>query len=420
MVAIQDPIHGHIALTQDELSLVDEKAFQRLRNIKQLGFSELSFPGATHTRYAHSLGAMHVAGQIVDQVFEGLALPSDQAALLRLCVRLSVLFHDIGHAPFKPCFEKVMPSVDTLQMPDWLASKGRQATHEDYTLMLLTESKLTDAVSRASAGALSGQDLASLVAGRLSPEVDASLYEFEGKSLLPLLHAIVSGEVDADRMDYLRRDAFYCGVNYGNFDHMWLTTNLTAVPSDNHWQLGLRHRGVWAFENFLLARYHMFLAVYLHHIPVCFDNMLGRYFESGDYTLPSEPNGYLETDDIELTIHLRRSNNLWAKMVAERTPYRLLLERHDYSESPEPQKVEEILKESGVRFFVSKCKSALSKYVGEASSSPILVWEPELNRLSRIQDYTPLYSRFSDVVGIYRIFCHPNDTERARTLLEGC
>ena len=103
------------------------------------------------------------------------------------------------------------------------------------------------------------------------------------------LHAIVSGEVDADRMDYLRRDAFYCGVNYGNFDHMWLTTNFTAVPSDNHWQLGLRHRGVWAFENFLLARYHMFLAVYLHHIPVCFDNMLGRYFESGDYTLPSEP-----------------------------------------------------------------------------------------------------------------------------------
>ena len=253
MVAIQDPIHGHIALTQDELSLVDEKAFQRLRNIKQLGFSELSFPGATHTRYAHSLGAMHVAGQIVDQVFEGLALPSDQAALLRLCVRLSVLFHDIGHAPLSHVSEKVMPSVDTLQMPDWLASKGRQATHEDYTLMLLTESKLTDAVSRASAGALSGQDLASLVAGRLSPEVDASLYEFEGKSLLPLLHAIVSGEVDADRMDYLRRDAFYCGVNYGNFDHMWLTTNLTAVPSDNHWQLGLRHRGVWAFENFSLG-----------------------------------------------------------------------------------------------------------------------------------------------------------------------
>ena len=139
MVAIQDPIHGHIALTQDELSLVDEKAFQRLRNIKQLGFSELSFPGATHTRYAHSLGAMHVAGQIVDQVFDGLALPSDQAALLRLCVRLSVLFHDIGHAPLSHVSEKVMPSVDTLQMPDWLASKGRQATHEDYTLMLLTE-----------------------------------------------------------------------------------------------------------------------------------------------------------------------------------------------------------------------------------------------------------------------------------------
>ena len=418
MVAIQDPIHGHISLTQDELSLVDERAFQRLRNIKQLGFSELSFPGATHTRYAHSLGAMHVAGQIVDQVFEGLSLPAEQAAHLRLCVRLSVLFHDIGHAPLSHVSEKVMPSVNALTLPDWLKGDERQATHEDYTLMLLTESDLSDAVHRASSGVLSGQDLASLVAGRLSPNVDSSLYQFEGKSLLPLLHSIVSGEVDADRMDYLRRDAFYCGVNYGNFDHMWLTTNLTAVPSDAHWQLGLRHRGVWAFENFLLARYHMFLAVYLHHIPVCFDNMLGRYFESGEYTLPSDPRGYLDTDDIELTVHLRRSENVWAQMVAQRTPYRLLLERHDYSESQGPQEVEETLKESGVRFFVSKCKSALSKYVGEAASSPILVWEPELNRVSRIQDYTPLYSRFSDVVGIYRIFCHPEDLERAQALLE--
>ena len=418
MVAIQDPIHGHISLTQDELSLVDERAFQRLRNIKQLGFSELSFPGATHTRYAHSLGAMHVAGQIVDQVFDGLTLSREQAAHLRLCVRLSVLFHDIGHAPLSHVSEKVMPPVGELELPDWLSSSERQATHEDYTLMLLTESDLTDAVHRASGGVLTGEDLASLVAGRLSPKVDVSLYQLEGKSLLPLLHAIVSGEVDADRMDYLRRDAFYCGVNYGNFDHMWLTTNLTAVPSDKHWQLGLRHRGVWAFENFLLARYHMFLAVYLHHIPVCFDNMLGRYFESGDYALPSDPIGYLETDDIELTVHLRRSENVWAKMVAERMPYRLLLERHDYSESQEPQKVEETLKESGVRFFASKCKSALSKYVGEAASSPILVWEPELNRVSRIQDYTPLYSRFSDVVGIYRIFCHPADLKRAQALLE--
>ena len=105
-------------------------------------------------------------------------------------------------------------------------------------------------------------------------------------------------------------------------------------------------------------------------------------------------------------------------MVAQRTPYRLLLERHDYSESQGPQEVEATLKRSGVRFFVSKCKSALSKYVGEAASSPILVWEPELNRVSRIQDYTPLYSRFSDVVGIYRIFCHPEDLERAKALLE--
>ncbi len=418
MIVIQDPIHGNITLSPEELALVDNPAFQRLRTIKQLGFSELSFPGATHTRYAHSLGAMHVAGQVVDQVFDGLGLPSEQQALLRACVRLSVLFHDIGHAPLSHVSEKVMPDVDQLRLPDWLQATNRQATHEDYTLMLLTQSELTDAVRTQMSGRLTGDHLASLVSGILSPQVDDSLFQHDGRSLLPLLHAMVSGEVDADRMDYLRRDAFYCGVNYGNFDHMWLTNNLTVVPSDEAWQLGLRHRGVWAFENFLLARYHMFLAVYLHHIPVCFDNMLGRYFESGDYSLPNTPEEYLQTDDVELTMHLRRSTNNWAMMVASRSPYRLLLERHDYNETGSSRQIEERLTEANVRYFVSKCKSALSKYVGEASSSPILVWEPELDRLSRVQDYTPLYTRFSDVVGIYRIFCHPEDATRAERLLE--
>ena len=117
-------------------------------------------------------------------------------------------------------------------------------------------------------------------------------------------------------------------------------------------------------------------------------------------------------------MHLRRSTNNWAMMVASRSPYRLLLERHDYNETGSSRQIEERLTEANVRYFVSKCKSALSKYVGEASSSPILVWEPELNRLSRVQDYTPLYTRFSDVVGIYRIFCHPEDATRAERLLE--
>ena len=114
MIVIQDPIHGNITLSPEELALVDNPAFQRLRTIKQLGFSELSFPGATHTRYAHSLGAMHVAGQVVDQVFDGLGLPSEQQALLRACVRLSVLFHDIGHAPLSHVSEKVILSCVTL------------------------------------------------------------------------------------------------------------------------------------------------------------------------------------------------------------------------------------------------------------------------------------------------------------------
>src|SRR5687768_2755927 len=141
MISIHDPIHGTIEVSAAEIKLIDSRPFQRLRHIKQLGFSEMAFPGATHSRYAHSLGAMQMATHIVDRVLESLRLPEVERIRLRQSVRLAVLFHDLGHPPMSHVSERVMPKVSTLRLGAWVEGADRQATHEDYTVKLLIDSE---------------------------------------------------------------------------------------------------------------------------------------------------------------------------------------------------------------------------------------------------------------------------------------
>src|SRR5947209_19391433 len=118
---IRDPIHGAIEITADERALVDSPQYQRLRNVKQLGFADLAFPGATHTRYAHGLGAMAMATKVFDALAPKLELDLDVRARLRQTLRLAVLFHDLGHAPLSHATERIMPPVHDLRMPAWVA-----------------------------------------------------------------------------------------------------------------------------------------------------------------------------------------------------------------------------------------------------------------------------------------------------------
>ncbi|MEK7704614.1 MAG: HD domain-containing protein [Myxococcota bacterium] len=418
MISIHDPIHGTIEVTAAEIKLIDSRPFQRLRHIKQLGFAELAFPGATHTRYAHSLGAMAMATRMIDQVLPSLALAPADAQRLRQSIRLAVLFHDLGHAPMSHVSERVMPPVSALALGPWVDKIDRQATHEDYTLKLLIDSELT-ALVNGSLGDLgvTGTRLAALVAGR-APPGDEQAFVINGVDYLPLLSQMVSSELDADRMDYLRRDAYYSGVSYGHFDYLWLVANLTTVDHGGQPALALQHKGVWAFENFLLARYHMFLAVYYHHTSVCFDHLLGRYYDSGEYALPGETEAYLETDDMQLYGELRRSKNPWAQLVLRRRAYRLLLETHSFGEAPEDVALDAELRAAGVELFRVRSKGVLSKYFKKREHVfPLLVLERERGRVQRIEDYTPLYRRFEDVVALSRIYCHPDQLERAKQVL---
>ncbi|MEM6730682.1 MAG: HD domain-containing protein [Myxococcota bacterium] len=418
MPAIHDPIHGTIELSVPELRLIDSWPFQRLRHIKQLGFSELAFPGATHSRYAHSLGAMQMATFMVDHILAGVELSAADRKRMRQLVRLAVLFHDIGHAPMSHVSERVMPELAALGLGEWADDPERQATHEDYTVKLLIDSELTGLIDEHFGElGISGSRLAGLVMGR-NPPGDSDAFRAGGSDLLPLLHQIVSSEMDADRMDYLRRDAYYCGVSYGHYDHLWLTQNLSATEWEGKLTMALHHKGVWAFENFLLARYHMFLSVYYHHTAICFDHLLGRFYESGKYTLPAETEAYLRTDDVALMNVLRASDDPWAKAVVRRRAYRLALETHAFGSDDEREQIDMRLRDAEIDFFRTTSKGVLSKYFSKRDTVfPLIVIERERGRFSRIEDYTPLYRRFQEHVAVERIYCRPEHLSRARELL---
>jgi len=439
VINIRDPIHGTVSLTPREIKLVDSPFFQRLRNVKQLGFADLAFPGATHTRYSHSMGAMHVATRLFDVLFPERPeqpnselpkkllrirpppLQGDDRARLRQAVRLAVLFHDCGHAPLSHTTEHIMPNVSALKIPRPMEGVDRQASHEDYTLKILLDSELSRTIE--STFGLDGITPAH-VADLVHPAAgDASRWMVHGVDYAPVLRHIVSSELDADRVDYLQRDSFYSGVNYGKFDADWLIQNVQPVLDGDHVHLGFAARAIFSFEDFLLSRYHMFLTVYYHHTPVCFGEMLARYFDTapGEYTIPADVESFIGHDDMHLMMALRASRNPWAERIRNRRAFKLVRDdaRHDGS----PMPVEQELKAAGIEFIAHTSKGVLSKYFtrttngGQLSHATIYVVD-DSGRITPVEEYTPLYKRYADTVRVWRLYVDGAQVGRAQAILD--
>ena len=410
---IRDPIHGAIEINSDERALLDSPQYQRLRNVKQLGFADLAFPGATHTRYAHGLGAMQVATKVFDALCPQLELDDADEKRFRQTLRLAVLFHDLGHAPLSHATERIMPQVEALRLPQWVSSAGRRADHEDYTLKLLLDSGLAAEIrERFGSAGIDPSHIAGLVCGKPPPGPDP--YRSRGRDLLPLLRAVVSGELDADRMDYLQRDSFYTGVNYGKFDSDWIVQNLAVVEREGRVYLGLMHRAVFAFEDFLLSRYHMFLSVYFHYASVGYEVLLQRYCETsaGEYTLPADPDEFLHHDDVALISALRSSKNPWAQRVVRRQGYRVLVENMPGDGGQDLQRLKERLDEGGVDSFITVSRGVLSHYGRDAT-----LWVRTPRGEVAIGDYTELYDRYAQAATLARLYVEPERWDEAGRLL---
>ena len=410
---IRDPVHGSIPINDAEIEILEHPFFQRLRNIKQLGFSEYVFPGATHTRYLHSIGVMNVATLVFNSLFKD--QNSKEILRLKETLRLGCLLHDIGHAPLSHSTESVMPNVSELKLPRHFAvDVDRQATHEDYTIKSITDSSFTQSFKGVIAEfGVHPDAVAELVVGETkNPEY----FTVKGINYFPLLHQLVSSEMDCDRMDYLLRDSYFCGVSYGKFDLDWIIDNLKICVDGNQAFLGISERAISTFDDFLLSRFHMFMMVYFHYRAVCLEQMLLRYFESAksEYSIPADIEAYQEHDDPYLYKVLKHSQNIWAKRIVKNSIPKKILETFGAAHLPQMHELERFLKSENIDYIKCSSKGRLSKYY--SANSPQTHYPMKVMRESsllsvnhtsvkNIQEATNLFQKYSESHAVNRIHC---------------
>ena len=229
---VRDPLWKNVRLDDTARRLVDSPPFQRLRYVRQLGLAHLVYPGATHTRFEHALGTHHLARLSLDLLRERDALREVDAREVAI-VRAAALLHDIGHYPFSHALEEI-------GAPD----------HEEVARPLITAGALAD-----------------ILRGALGPDAPGRIVALvRGESLSPL-QGLISGSLDLDKLDYLRRDAFMCGVPYGEIDVDRLLNALAVVrdPDTRALTIGVAEKALSALESLLFAKYQMYRNVYWHH-----------------------------------------------------------------------------------------------------------------------------------------------------------
>ncbi|HSP78088.1 MAG TPA: phosphohydrolase, partial [Myxococcaceae bacterium] len=256
-----------------------------------------------------------------------------------------------------------------------------------------------------------------LITGASPPEDPG--FAHAGVDWTPLLRTIVSGELDADRMDYLVRDSFYTGVNYGRYDMDWIISNLSPAVKEGRAYLALGRAAAFAFEDFLLSRYHMFISVYYHHTSVNFDHMLRRYYEDapGEFEIPADPEAFLSCDDVALWYTLRRSMNPWAARISRRQGFKLLAQFTERDVGYDLDVLRSALVSGGFEHFVVESRGVLSKYFGEGAGPSLYIVDMSTGRLTEVARYTPLYQRYSGAVRLTRVYVRPDQIGEARKML---
>ncbi len=417
---IRDPVHGSIHILKSEVPIIRHEFFQRLRNIKQLGFSEYVFPGATHTRFIHSIGVMNIASSAFDRLFKNLSNDKD---ILRLkeTFKLACLLHDVGHAPLSHSTETVMPMLDELKIPDRYLSKkdktkNRQATHEDYTIKSIVDSSFAEAFELVEKEfGVERKYIADLIVGSTD---DINYFTHKGINYFPILSQLVSSELDCDRMDYLLRDSYFCGVSYGSFDLDWMLDNLEMCVTDNKAILGINERAVVTFDDFLLSRYHMFIMVYFHYRAVCLEQLLYRYFEKtpNEYRIPASIEEYVEHDDHFLMKVLKRSKSPYAEAIIKNQIPAKIFESFNESQEKTLTKIQDFLQSENIEFIRCSSTGRLSKYYVEEeirSKYPMKVVRKHFGTDKKsyfdISEATDLFTKFSKSHAVNRLHCHFDD-----------
>ena len=227
---INDPVHGFIKIPYEIIfDIMEHRCFQRLRRISQTGLLSLIFPGATHTRFHHAIGAMHLmfnALEILKQKGVKISTEEEKGAML------AVLLHDVGHGPFSHALENML-------MDNW--------HHEKLSLLLMEQ-----------------------LNEEFSGELTIAIQMFQGKYHRKFFNQLISSQLDVDRLDYLKRDSFYTGVSEGNINTQRILSTLNVLDDE----LVLDEKGIYSIEHYLVARMFMYWQVYYHKAAVLAENLL--------------------------------------------------------------------------------------------------------------------------------------------------
>lgn len=227
---INDPVHGFISIPHEILfDVIEHPYFQRLRRISQTGLLSLIFPGATHTRFHHALGAMHLMFTALETLkMKGVQISKEEEK----SAMLAILLHDVGHGPFSHALENML-------MDDW--------HHEKLSLLLMHKMNQ-----------------------ELGGELSVAMEMFQGKYSRKFFNQLISSQLDVDRLDYLKRDSFYTGVSEGNVNAQRIISMMNVADDE----LVIDAKGIYSIENFLTARMFMYWQVYYHKTAALAEHLL--------------------------------------------------------------------------------------------------------------------------------------------------
>ena len=241
---LKDPVHSYIHIHYEVIwNCLDSKEFQRLRRIRQLGGDFQVYPTAEHSRFSHSLGVYEIVRRMVTEVK---SLCVELTEYEKVCVMLAGLLHDVGHGPFSHAFENIT-----------------NHSHEEYTAKIILGNTELNAILRAVSEKLP-QDIVSII--QHTHEND-------------ILNQIVSGQLDADRMDYLLRDSYFTATSYGQFDlERILRTMRVRKTDDGRKVIVVKHTGIHSVEDYIMARYQMYWQVYYHPVARSYEAVFIQLF----------------------------------------------------------------------------------------------------------------------------------------------
>lgn len=262
---IKDPVHGYVYITEEEKEIIDSYPVQRLHRLRQLAGAEYVYPGANHTRFEHSIGVMHLASRVAENPNISEYVGEDEAEM----VRIAGLLHDVGHGPFSHVFEQLL-------------DKELNQTHEDITLWTVKNSELKDILKRTG---YRPEDVGKLAVGRLHRPRKA------------FLDQIISSAVDVDKQDFIVRDTYHTGAEYGFIDIFRLIHTLDVLEGDLAVDIG----ALSALESLIIARIESFKSIYFHRVGRAAQIMLAMAMEEANDELGltsfKTPEEYLAMDD---------------------------------------------------------------------------------------------------------------------------